>query len=62
MLDESEEELEPEGWKQRIESAHDYSELRKSADLKKAKRLVTARENSIKAVQKLLEKAKSSSS
>jgi len=55
----SEEDVDEKPRKRRIlESTQDYSELRKSADIKKAKRLVTARENSLKAVQNLIEKAK----
>lgn len=47
---------EPLAKKRKLEPAQDYADLRRSSDVKKAKRLVTARENSIKAVQKLLDK------
>lgn len=47
---------EPLAKKRKLEPAQGYADLRRSTDVKKAKRLITARENSIKAVQKLLDK------
>ncbi|KAI0310227.1 ribosomal protein S5 domain 2-like protein [Amylostereum chailletii] len=40
----------------------DYSELRRSGDLPKAKRLITARESAIRSVRALIEKAKAKAS
>jgi transposase len=40
------------------DTTQDYSDLKRSHDLARAKRLITARENSIKAVQNLTDKAK----
>lgn len=49
-------ESEPVAKKRKLEPAQNYADLRRSTDVKKAKRLISARENSIKAVQKLLDK------